>query len=104
MRVLTLSVCMLLCAPVLVCAQLRAIPADAIKAKMKPPRDGMAEVGKYVFKLAPGAQIRSTDNRIVLPVMIGGEQVVRYQLDASGELFRVWVLSPEEVDLPAPKQ
>ena len=95
---------LLLCLPLLASAQLRSIPPDAIKAKMKPPQNGVAEVGKYTFKLAPGAQIRSTDNRIMLPVMIGSEQVVRYQLDAQGQLLRVWVLSPDEIDLPAPKQ
>lgn len=98
------SVFLLLCVPLLALAQLRAIPADAIKAKMKPPADGVAVVGKYTFRLAPGAQIRSTDNRIMLPVMIGSEQVVRYQLDANGDLYRVWILSDDEVDLPAPKQ
>jgi hypothetical protein len=48
-------------------------------------------MGKHVFRLAPGAQIRSTDNRIMLPVMIGSEQVVRYLLDANGDLSRVWI-------------
>ncbi|WP_374340592.1 hypothetical protein [Methyloversatilis sp.] len=93
-----------LCLPLLAVAQLRAIPPEAIKAKMKPPVDGVVEVGKYTFKLAPGAQIRSTDNRILLPVMMGSEQVVRYTLDANGDLYRVWVLSPEELDQPAPRQ
>ncbi len=71
---------------------------------MQPPQEGMVQMGKYVFRLAPGAQIRSADNRIVLPVMIGSEQPVRYQLDANGELFRVWILSADEIGMPAPKQ
>lgn len=104
MRLPSALCAVLLCLPLLAAAQLRAIPPDAIKAKMKPPVDGMVEVGKYTFRLAPGAQIRSTDNRILLPVMIGSEQVVRYKLDNNGDLYRVWVLSPEEIDLPAPKQ
>jgi hypothetical protein len=95
---------LLMCCPLIAHAQLRAIPPDAIKAKMQPPQDGLVEMGKHVFRLAPGAHIRSTDNRIMLPVMITSEQVVRYKLDANGDLYRVWILSPDEIDLPAPKQ
>ncbi|WP_018413175.1 hypothetical protein [Methyloversatilis thermotolerans] len=95
---------LLMCLPALASAQLRTIPGDAIKATMKPPADGYAEVGKYTFKLAPGLQIRSTDNRIVLPMMMVSEQVVRYKLDAHGDLFRVWVLTEEEAEQAAPKQ
>jgi hypothetical protein len=104
MRAIALFVLVLIASPSLVSAQLRAIPEDAIRATMQPPQNGLAKVGKYVFRLAPGAQIRSADNRIVLPVMVNAEQPVRYQLDANGDLFRVWVLSPDEEDLPAPKQ
>jgi hypothetical protein len=104
MRLFALLLIALMGAAPFVSAQLRAIPPDAVKATMQPPQDGRVQMGKYVFRLAPGAQIRSTDNRIMLPVMIGSEQVVRYLLDANGDLSRVWVLSPEEIDLPAPKQ
>ncbi|MBU0603485.1 MAG: hypothetical protein KKD25_13920 [Gammaproteobacteria bacterium] len=104
MRAIHLALLILLSAPTLGHAQLRSIPEQAVKATMKPPRDGLVELGKHVFRLAPGAQIRSVDNRIMLPAMIGSEQVVRYELDSSGALYRVWILSPEEVDLPAPKQ
>ena len=104
MRAIALFILVLITCPSFVHAQLRAIPEDAIRATMQPPRNGVAKVGKYEFRLAPGAQIRSVDNRIVLPVMVNAEQQVRYQLDANGDLFRVWVLSPDEEDLPAPKQ
>lgn len=104
MRIPILVLVALTCLSSVVSAQLRAIPPDAVKATMQPPRDGLVEMGKYVFRLAPGAHIRSTDNRIMLPVMIGSEQVVRYLLDANGDLSSVWILSPEEIDLPAPKQ
>jgi hypothetical protein len=104
MRAIRLALLILLSAPVIGHAQLRSIPEQAIKATMKPPRDGVVEIGKYLFRLAPGAQIRSVDNRIMLPAMIGSDLVVRYELDGSGALYRVWILSPEEVDLPAPKQ
>lgn len=103
MRIST-ALLLLMCCPVIAHAQLRAIPADAIKAKMQPPQDSLVKMGKHVFRLAPGAHIRSTDNRIMLPVMITSEQVVRYKLDANGDLYRVWILSPDEIELPAPKQ
>jgi hypothetical protein len=95
---------LMLCLPLLAHAQVRTIPEDAIKASMKPPANGYAEVGKYTFRLAPGVQIRSTDNRIVLPMMMVSEQLVRYKLDARGDLFRVWVLTDEEAQQAAPKQ
>ena len=75
MRAIALFVLVLIASPSLVSAQLRAIPEDAIRATMQPPQNGLAKVGKYVFRLAPGAQIRSADNRIVLPVMVNAEQL-----------------------------
>ena len=104
MRRLVPSFAVLLCFPLLAHAQLRSIPGDAVRATMKPPFQNMAEVGKYTFRLAPGVQIRSTDNRILLPIMIDVELPVRYLLDNNGDLSRVWILSQDEEDLPAPEQ
>lgn len=82
----------------------RAIPDGAIKADMQPPANGFVRIGKYDFRLAAGAQIRTPDNRIALPIMVDQPVTVRYTLDANGDVWRVWMLTEEEAAFPAPKQ
>ena len=85
-------------------AQLRAIPAEATRASMR-YLEGMTVAldGKPV-QLTAGAQIRSTDNLIVVPSAVIGTVTVRYLTDASGQqVHRVWILSDDEAAASAPK-
>jgi anti-sigma factor ChrR (cupin superfamily) len=52
-------------------------------------------------RLAPGAQIRDAQNRLVLPTAIPAGSLVKYQWDAQGMVERVWILTPEEAAQPA---
>jgi hypothetical protein len=48
--------------------------------------------------LAPGAQIRNTQNLIEQPTELRGHDlVVNYTEDATGEIFRIWILTAEEI-------
>jgi pyridoxal biosynthesis lyase PdxS len=49
-----------------------------------------------IARLAPGAQIRDIENRLVLPVMLPAGSRVRYTVDAQGLVDKVWILSPAE--------
>ena len=87
-----------------IAAPSRPIPDDAVKAKAFFSRPGAVEVKGAALLLSPGAQIRDTANRIVLPSHIRGEYTVRMLLDNSGQVHRVWILTPEEAAAPMPKR
>ena len=82
----------------------RLFPDDAAKANMQFSPTGVVQVKGETLRLSPGAQIRDTSNRIVLPSHIGGEYTVRMLLDKGGQVHRVWILTPEEAAMPEPKR
>ena len=86
-------------------AQLRTIPAEASRGEMRHLQDMVIELDGRQARLAPGAQIRDTSNRIVLPASVTETMVVKYLLDGTGAVHRVWILSAREAaaDQPAPK-
>jgi len=77
-------------------AQLRTIPKDAKPGALRHVMDMQIELDGKPALLSPGAQIRDADNRLVLPSSLTEKTDVRYQLDASGVVHRVWILSPME--------
>jgi hypothetical protein len=50
--------------------------------------------------LAPGVQIRDPFNTVVLPGQIREPVPVRYQMDTSGAINKVWILSQREAAQP----
>lgn len=85
-------------------AQLRSIPDDAKRGHVRHIREMIVEIDGAQAKLSPGAQIRSTDNRIVLPAALPAEpQLVKYLVDPAGMVHRIWILTPEEAARPDKK-
>ncbi|MFV8825821.1 hypothetical protein ACNKW1_13970 [Thauera sp. WH-2] len=82
----------------------RPIPDDAVKATAGFSQPGVVRVKDLALRLSPGAQIRDTHNRIVLPSHIRGSHTVRMLLDSNGEVHRVWILTPKEAAMPEPKR
>ena len=91
-----------LVSPLAIAALPRPIPDDAVKAKAAFVQPGLVQVKGTALRLSPGAQIRDTSNRIVLPSHISGEYTVRMLLDKGGQVHRVWILTPEEAAAPMP--
>ena len=80
-------------------AIVRAIPESASFGELKGVANGQISIGAYVYRLAPGAQIRGTDNLIRVPdvfAAVTGGVPVRYQVDVNGDVIRVWILSATE--------
>ena len=77
-------------------AQLRTIPADAKLGEIRHVQEMLVELDGKPQRLAPGAQIRDADNRLMLPVSLSDKQSVKYLLDAQGLVHRVWLLTAEE--------
>ncbi|MDA8108195.1 MAG: hypothetical protein M0015_06140 [Betaproteobacteria bacterium] len=81
-------------------AQLRTIPPDAKRGAIRQVVDMVVEINGQRMQLAPGAQVRDPDNRIVLPAAIPPGALVKYKLDNLGMVSRVWILSPQEAAQP----
>jgi hypothetical protein len=77
-------------------AQLRTIPQEAQSARMSHVEANVVELDGARRQLSPGAQIRDTSNRIIVPAALPPDSVVRYVLDGGGLVHRVWILTPEE--------
>ena len=85
-------------------AQLRAIPDDAKRGQLRFVREMVVEIDGAQIRLSPGAQIRNTDNRILLPSALPQDSLlVKYIADASGQVHRVWILTQEEAAKPDKK-
>ena len=79
----------------------RAFP-DGTKKGDLAPMVGLMEVvidGKHYIR-APGMQIRNQQNLIVMSNTVQVKVPVRYQLDSSGAVFRVWLLTRTELAMP----
>ena len=85
-------------------AQLRTIPKEAVLGRIRHLESMLIELdGTKVVQLSAGAQIRDTDNRLVLPTSLTERTVVRYLVDGAGDVHRVWILSADEIaKLPPP--
>jgi hypothetical protein len=77
-------------------AQLRTIPQDAKRGEIRHVHDMLVEIDGKQQRLSPGAQIRDVNNRLVLPVSLSEKSEVKYLLDATGLVHRVWILSAKE--------
>src|SRR5262245_11867116 len=81
-------------------AQLRTIPADAKRGTLRHVQGMLVEIDGARTMLAPGAQIRSPTNTIVLPAAVPPDTAVKYLSDSAGQVKQVWILSPQEAARP----
>ena len=77
-------------------AQLRTIPPDAQRAKMRHVQSDVVELNGKRAQLAPGAQIRDESNRVIVPTALPSGSLVKYRRDANGLVREVWILTPQE--------
>ena len=79
-------------------SQSRAIPDDAKRGYFRHVEGMAMTVDGKVVQLASGAQIRNRQNLIIVPASFPGKGAwADYALDRNGQVFRVWVLTPEEL-------
>jgi hypothetical protein len=104
MRTILLAV--LICAlalPTLVLAQTRRIPDVAKRGHIAHVRGPIVEIDGQQLRLSAGAQIRSSSNLILMPASLPPGALVKYVLDATGQIHRVWLLTPTEAAAPDKK-
>jgi hypothetical protein len=89
-------IALLLLAASLASAQVRSIPEDARLGEIRHLQEMVVEIDGAPQQLAPGAQIRDASNRIIVPTAIPPGTLVKYLVDAAGQVQKVWILTPEE--------
>jgi hypothetical protein len=81
-------------------AQVRQIPAGAKRGSIVHIEDVVVEIDGRRMRLSAGAQTRSQNNLIIVPTSLPSGALVKYTLDGTGQIHRVWVLTPEEAAAP----
>ncbi|MBI4987072.1 MAG: hypothetical protein HZC24_17435 [Rhodocyclales bacterium] len=75
----------------------RSIPADALFGEMQPPAAGVVYIDGRPLSLAMAAQFFNEQNNFVVAGAIRQPVAVRYLVDSTGTVYRVWLLSPAEL-------
>lgn len=81
---------------------LRQLPMEAKRGLMYPPANGWVRIDDHNLPFSPGAVIRNQFNMVMPPMMMQSPAWVRYQTDAMGAVYRVWMLSSAEAALADP--
>ena len=86
-------------------AQLRPIPEDVQRGWLSHVQATLIAIDGRPVLLAPGGTIRNERNMIVVPVSLPPEgALAEFQLDASGQVARAWLLTPEEAARERPRR
>ncbi|MDO8813645.1 MAG: hypothetical protein Q7J38_16680 [Gallionella sp.] len=90
----------------------RNFPPDSKLGELTAINYPTVEISGQTLRLSPGGQIRGKNNLIVMPTAVTEGGTIRYQLEFTGYVRRIWLLTPEEVvrareeekNKPNPKQ
>jgi hypothetical protein len=97
MRITAALIACLLLFPAQALAQLRTLPADTERGVIRHVHERDVSIDYKPMRLAPGATIRDHRNLIVVPTSLPADgALAEYVLDASGMIFRVWILTEQE--------
>ncbi|SFN98649.1 hypothetical protein SAMN05660284_02660 [Formivibrio citricus] len=78
-------------------AMARLIPANARLGEVSSVAPMQVIIGKDTLRPAPGLRVFSQQNTLIFLHQLPVGSLVNYQLDIRGELFQVWILTPEEL-------
>ncbi len=79
---------------------IRNLPAESKLGMMNPPWNGQVQIDGQVYLMSPGVVIRNELNMAIPPMLVQAAAPVRYQTDAFGAVYRIWILSAAETTLP----
>ena len=77
-------------------AQLRTLPANGKRAALTAYQNPFVVLGGEQRRLAPGAVIYDTNNRMILPGYLPATADVVYTTDNTGSVMRIYLLTPQE--------
>jgi hypothetical protein len=98
-KLVAFLICALMLASAAV-AQVRQIPDVAKRGNIVHIQGPIVEIDGQRMRLSPGARIRSQANLFIVPMSLPPGALVKYTLDGSGQIRRIWVLTPEEAAAP----
>lgn len=101
-KLLALLICALVL-PLAAVAQARHIPDSAKRGNIVHRQDNIVDIDGQRMRLSAAAQIRSRDNLIIVPMSLPSGALVKYTLDGTGQVHRVWILTPQEAAAPDKK-
>jgi hypothetical protein len=79
------------------------IPEDTRRGYIRHVEEMAVTVDDKAMQLAAGATVRNQQNLIIVPMSIPREGAwAAYELDRNGQVFRVWLLTPDELARPRP--
>ena len=82
-------------------SQTRPIPDDVQRGWLRHIQETLLSVDNTRVQMSPGGIIRNEQNLIVVPASLPLEgALAAFQLDASGQLVRAWLLTPDEAARP----
>ena len=77
------------------------IPQDSKRGYIRHVQEMAVTVDDKAMELAAGAIIRNQQNLIIVPVTLPREGAwAAYNLNRDGQIFRVWLLTPDELARP----
>lgn len=94
-KLLALLICVLML-PTAAIAQVRRIPDFAKRGNIVHIQGTIVEIDGTRMRLSAGAQIRSRDNLTMVPTSLPPGSSVKYVLDGTGQIHRVWLLTSAE--------
>jgi hypothetical protein len=74
----------------------RLLPQDAQRGVVQGHNYPAVQIGGQIYRLAPGARIYDTANRMILPAQLPQQANVFFRLDGNGDLTQLWLSTPEE--------
>jgi hypothetical protein len=98
-KLVAFLICALMLASAAV-AQVRQIPDVAKRGNIVHIQGPIVEIDGQRMRLSPDARIRSQANLFIVPMSLPPGALVKYTLDGSGQIRRIWVLTPEEAAAP----
>jgi hypothetical protein len=83
----------------------RPFPATAKRGTMSPAPYPTIVIDGTTRRLSAGGRIWNADNLIQMPATLrSGAYVVNYTETLQGDIDRIWILTAQEADKPAPSQ
>jgi len=77
---------------------MRTIPADTQRGWTVEVSMTAVRIGGKTFRLAPGARLFNAQNLMITPNQLPPDVLVRYQLDGTGQLRALWILTEAEAN------
>jgi hypothetical protein len=76
---------------------------DSYRGVIRHVEEMAVTVDDKLMQLAAGAQIRNQQDLIIVPMSIPRSGAwADYTLNADGQIFRAWLLTPDELSRPKP--